>query len=352
MRILGSSLVVVASAVIVLSAEGGSLTPQADRGPIQTLVEAACAVAKADLYRGFPGEGLEVIEAVLPLGARPDATPLDRARLAIARGELEHYRSSLVGASDTRAIELLRAALVAAEASRHEPAIADAADLLGLVLYSEAFDTGNFAAAIEPLERGLSIRRRIDDRRGIAESLFHLGLVHQNRAQATEADRKRAMELYLQALPIARDGGFEVEQSYLERHIAAEEELRGNLDAALAGFSRSASLRRKAKYQIYLAPALLALGDIHAARGEKKDAGSSYREALAAAKETRAARFIVGSHLALARLADKEGDRETATAEAKAALEAARAGGYASGASDAEVLIEELERRSGSSSRS
>jgi tetratricopeptide (TPR) repeat protein len=347
MRILWRTLVVAVSAAIVLSAEGGSLAPQADRGLVQTLVEAACAVAKADLYRGFPGDGLEVIEAILPLGARPDATPLDRARLAIARGELEHYRSSLVGASDAKAIELLRAALAAAEASRHEPAIADAADLIGLVLYSEAFDTGNFDVAVEPLERGLAIRRRIDDRRGIAESLFHLGLVHQNRAKATEADRKRAMELYLQALPIAREGGFEVEQSYLERHIAAEEELRGNLDAALGGFERSVSLRQEAKYRIYLAPALLALGDVHAARGETKEAGSSYREALAAAKETRAARFIVGSHLALARLADKEGDRETATAEAKSALEAARAGGSASGASDAEALIEELERRSG-----
>jgi tetratricopeptide (TPR) repeat protein len=346
MRVFGSSLVVTASAAIILSAEAGSLPPPADRKPIQVLVEAACVVAKADLYRGFPGEGLEVIEAILPLGARSDATLLDRTRLAIARGELEHYRASLAGASEEKAIQLLRAALATAEASRHEPAIADAADLLGLVLYSEAFETGDFVAPVEHLERALAIRRRVADRRGIAETLFHIGLVHQNRSGATAADRNRALDLYREALPIARDGGFEVEESYLERHIAAEEELRGDLDAALAGFSRSASLRRKAKYQIYLAPAFLALGEVHLARGEKKEADSSYREALAAATETRAARFVVQSHLALARLADKDGDRKTASAEANSALEAARASGYGDGIKDAAALVEELARRS------
>jgi tetratricopeptide (TPR) repeat protein len=351
MKVLGNSLFVAASAAIVFSAQGAGTPTPADPRPIEVLIDAACGVARADLYRGFPGEGLVVIEALLPLGTRPDATPLDRARLAIARGELEHYRASLAGTSQEKAEQLLRAALAAAEASRNDPAIAEAADLLGLALYSEAFGNGDFAAPVEPLERALAIRRCINDRRGIAETLFHLGLVHQNRAGAAATDRSRALELYREALPIAREGGFEVEQSYLERHIAAEDELRGDLDAALAGFSRSASLRRKTKYQIYLAPALLALGDVHAARGETKEAGSSYREALAVAREARAVRFIVRSHLALARLAEKAGDRDTAVAEAKSALEAARAGGYGDGIKDAEAFIEELVRRPGAVGR-
>ena len=336
-------LSVAALSVAVAVAVGEGDRPHPDPlDPIHAFIEAACRLGRADLYRGFPGQGLEVIEAVLPLGTRSDVSPIDRAHLAIARGELEHYRASLAGTGQEGAIELLRTALAAAEASSDPSATADAADLLGLALYSQAFENGAFDAPLPHLDRALAIRRRIDDRRGIAETLFHLGLVHQNRSSATAADRKRAQELYREALPIARDGAFEVEQSYLERHIAAEEEIRGNLDAAQAGFARSLALRRQAKYTIYLAPALLALGSIHASKGERAEAGASYREALATAREIGAIRFVVRSHLALAELAEKQGDRETASAEARSALEAARAAGYGDGAKEAIAVVERL----------
>ena len=322
---------------LLLAPGGAAQAPSSDA--LTRLVGAACDVAAADLSRGFPGEGLALVEALLPVVALADASSLDRVRLETLRGELEHYRSSLAGASEERAIELLRAALARAETTGHEPSIARAADLLGLAVYAEAFQNGDFAAALPHLERALALRRRLGDPRGVAESLFHVGLVHQNRTGATGADRKRALELYREALSIARDGGFKVEESYLARHIAAEDQERGDLDAALAGFSRSLALRREAGYRVYLSPALLALGSVHLARGAAREAEESYREALAVAREIHAVRYEVSALLALGRLAQRGGDGERAAGHAKAALETARRGGWEDGVREAEALL-------------
>ena len=243
---------------LLLAPGGAAQAPSSDA--LTRLVGAACDVAAADLSRGFPGEGLALVEALLPVVARPDASSLDRVRLETLRGELEHYRSSLAGASEERAIELLRAALARAETTGHEPSI-------------------------------------------------------------------------------ARDGGFKVEESYLARHIAAEDQERGDLDAALAGFSRSLALRREAGYRVYLSPALLALGSVHLARGAAREAEESYREALAVAREIHAVRYEVSALLALGRLAQRGGDGERAAGHAKAALETARRGGWEDGVREAEALL-------------
>jgi tetratricopeptide (TPR) repeat protein len=309
---------------------------------LHILIQSACRIADADLYRGFPHEGLKVIEAILPLGRRSEVRAVDRASLAIKNGELEHYRASLAGTGQSQAVKLLRAALAAAESGSDESTIATAADLLGLVLYAQAFENGDFDAPVPYLDRALEIRRRIKDRRGIAETLFHLGLISQNRRNATENDRRRAQQFYLEALPIAREGGFKIEQSYLERHIAAEEEIKGNLDAALAGFEHSLALRQQAGYVIYLAPALLALGDVHEARGEKEKSVARYQEALDTARKIGSARYLVQSHLGLAALAEKDGSRETATANGRSALEAARAAGYSDGVKEAKALLDRI----------
>lgn len=309
---------------------------------LHSLADATCELATSDLARGRPGDGLRAVEAVLPLLDRPDATRADRARLATERGRLEHYRASLAGAAQDTAVARLRDALAAAEASGDERLVADAADLLGLALYSLAFDSGDFAAPLAHLDRALGIRRRLDDRRGVAETLFHLGLVHQNRTGATASDRDRALAIYGEALPIARDNGCAVEQSYLERHIAAELVERGDLDGALAGFERSLELREQAGYAIYVPPALLALGDVHRARGDSATALRYYREALAGAQSIAATRFIVNAHLAIAEVEAASGRREEAAARCRQALAAARDGGWTSGAARAEARLAEL----------
>jgi tetratricopeptide (TPR) repeat protein len=266
---------------------------------VSNLIEASEAVRRA----GRPADALHMLELADAVVASP-AAPLDRARLQLQRVRCNYYQASLAGTPQDANIEELRALLTQAGKLADARLLADVRDNLGLAIYSRDFRQNGMEEPRQLFEQALAARRKLDDRRGIAESLFHLGLTLENKKDPSADELRRAVASHEEALSIAAAGGFDIEASYAVRHLAGHKQDAGQLDEALAGFERSLMLRTRAGYVIYLAPALMAVGDVWKAKGNTSKAREYYERALAEADRLGASRFQQAAKEALATLAN------------------------------------------------
>jgi tetratricopeptide (TPR) repeat protein len=292
------------SALLALALAVGSGSASAEPRPTSTSrdVVAAVELARAEWLRGrfaAAERPLDEIEASIPESVGSGA---DRARLTLARAELAYYRAWVVAPVGDATIAELRAALATAEAAADEALVAEARDLLALALFGTGFRASDHSESRVLLEAALATRRRLGDRRGVAESLFHLGLTYEHPKDPSPADTARAGELYRESLAVATAGGFDYEASYPERHLAGQADDAGDLAAAIAGFERSLDLRRRAGATIVVPPALTALADALAKSGETRRARALYEEAIRVAREIGASRFAEEPAAALAKL--------------------------------------------------
>lgn len=266
------------------------------------LVTALVDIAEADFRAGRLDEALRVLDGGAALVRRAEAAPGDLARLELQRAKSAYYQASLAGTPYDPAIGALQAALQRAQAAGGPALVAEAQDLLGLALYARGIGESAHDEARALLETALAARRKLADRRGESESLFHLGLTFENRKQPTAEHLKRAREYYEQALAVAKAGGFEIEASYAERHLAGQRQDAGDLDGALRGFQESLRLREASGYRIYVPPALMAVADVWKAKRDLGKARESYARALAEAERIGSARFREQARAALAEL--------------------------------------------------
>jgi hypothetical protein len=220
-----------------------------------------------------------------------NASAADRVRLRLQRARCTYYRSSLAGTSHDAVIADLQRIVDEAAATRDASLRADAEDQLGIALYGRDFRSTGQEDARALFERALQARRAAGDQRGVAESLFHVALTWENKKDPTAEDKAKARALHEESLAAAEAGGFDVEASYAVRHLAGHKQDAGDLDGALAGFERSLALREKAGYGIYLAPSLLAVGDVWKEKGDATKARAYFRRARAEADRIGAARF-------------------------------------------------------------
>lgn len=147
-------------------------------------------------------------------------------------------------------------------------------------------------------------REALGDTRGAAESLFHIGLMHE---RLREGDHATAA--YERAYALATERGHKQELSYAARHLGFACFVRGDLDAALRYFEESLALRQEVSYMLYLPPAHVAVGDLLLARGDTDGASRHFEQAHALAEGMQTPMAVVFSLLALAELAQARGDR-------------------------------------------
>jgi tetratricopeptide (TPR) repeat protein len=270
----------------------------ADSSPaVLALVERSEAARLA----GRLDEALRTLDTGAAL-VSPSASPVDRLRVRLQRARCVYYRSSLAGSPHDAVIADLKAIAAEAAGVGSDRLLADAKDQLGLAIYARDFRASDQKEARALFEEALGLRRAAADRRGIAESLFHVALTWENKKDATPADKARSRALHEESLAAAEAGGFEVEAAYAVRHVAGHKQDAGDLDGALAGFERSLALREKAGYAIYLAPALLAVGDVWKDKGDAAKAREYFGRARAEADRIGAARFQRMADEALASL--------------------------------------------------
>jgi tetratricopeptide (TPR) repeat protein len=98
-------------------------------------------------------------------------------------------------------------------------------------------------------------------------------------AQVVLDDDEAAEALLKRALALSRRANDPLNESYAERHLGYVEQSAGRLDAALARFNRSLVLRRSLDFPAGIAAALLALAELHLARGDLETVDTLLSEA-------------------------------------------------------------------------
>jgi tetratricopeptide (TPR) repeat protein len=117
-------------------------------------------------------------------------------------------------------------------------------------------------------ERALAMRRELGDERGVAESLFHVGLVH----QVVRGDSETSRPFFQESYDRAQQLGDEVLMSYAIRHVAFCDQEAGHLERAEAGFRESLALRERAGWVPGVAAAQLALALLLGEQGRRDQA--------------------------------------------------------------------------------
>ena len=113
--------------------------------------------------------------------------------------------------------------------------------------------------------------------RGRAESLFHVGLVH----QVVRGDGARSEPFFEESYRLAGEAGDGVLESYAVRHLGWTRQERGDLEGAREAFEESLRLRERAGFLPGVGAAALALAEFESEQGRPERA----RELLAQARE-------------------------------------------------------------------
>ena len=189
-------------------------------------------------------------------------------------------RSTFGGASDeARTAAVLGELEELARAEEDDALLAAALDLRGRALHARFLadrSAGEPEGELELFERALELRRA-DDTRGRAESLFHVGLVH----QVVRGDGERSEPFFEDSYRLAGEAGDPVLESYAVRHLGWTRQERGDLEGARAAFEQSLRLRERAGFLPGVGAAALALAEFESEQGRPERA----RELLAQARE-------------------------------------------------------------------
>ena len=237
------------------------------------------------------------------------------------------------------AVAALEEARTLAEQRGDEIAAADALELLALADDHRAMHDGgaDYHQLLARFQSTLARREALGDTRGVAESLFHVGLMHE---RLHEGDRAAAA--HERAYALAGEHGHKRERSYAARHLGFARVVTGDRDAALAYFEESLALRQEIGYTLYPPPAHVAVGDALLARGNIDGAARHYERAHALAQGMQTPMAVVFLLLSLAELAQARGDRTLSRGHAERALARAQADHLPLGVKVASAMLESL----------
>jgi tetratricopeptide (TPR) repeat protein len=235
-----------------------------------TLLEDAEALRLAGRW----DEAVELLEG--ELARSPDS----RGSVLVELARTLNDRSTFGGAPDEARTEAVLGELEELARSEEDDSLLAAAfDLRGRALHARFLadrDGGEPEGELELFERALALRRA-DDLRGRAESLFHVGLVH----QVVRGDGERSEPFFEESYRLAGEAGDPVLESYAVRHLGWTRQERGDVDGARAAFEESLRLRERDGFVPGVGAAALALAGFESEQGRPDRA----RVLLAQARE-------------------------------------------------------------------
>jgi tetratricopeptide (TPR) repeat protein len=233
------------------------------------------------------------------------ATEADRLRVSLAQGRLFTDRIFYANRGYDEAVATLEAATALAKRFDNVLSSTTALDLLGLADYYRVMQTGsaNYSAALGRFQEALAQREELHDSRGVAETLFHVGLVHERLEHYDDA-----LDKYRRAYTLAKNNGYQLELSYAARHLAGGAQAMGDLNAAVALFRESLTLRQRLAYTLLLPLSHVALGGALLAQKDTDGAAHEYEQAHALAEGMQSPLAVVFSLIALSELAQARGN--------------------------------------------
>jgi tetratricopeptide (TPR) repeat protein len=310
----------------------------------KSLVDVLCRISEIYYYEGRLDDARQLLENNAQILKQPEFSRADAARFQLQRGKILYYKSSVDGSDYTASIAFLRETQKMVEAINDDHLKALAEDLVGRALYAQAFTQGDFETPLKYFQRAFAIRQKLDDKQAVSESLFHLGLVYENKNDSTREDKQKAFEYYRQSLELAEKYGFKLEAAYAYRHLAGLYRENGELDKALDYFTKSFTLREEIGFRIFLAPAALTIGDVYMVKKDYAKAGEFYQKGLSLAEKIGGNRFIVMALLALGDAEQAKGISPKALDYFQRALKTAENAKNAEGAKAAAARIAKLSK--------
>ena len=325
---------------IVASLWSAPLQAQTGTDPAGDSLGALLRTAEAHHAKGALPEAHTTLAAAAEL-ARRRGDPAALARVLIARGNVWISQTTATNTGYDEADSAAAMALRLAERSADSALVADATDLTGRVLYSRKInlEQGDYEQALERFRRALDLRKAVGDTRGVVESMFRVGLIHERRDESDQASA-----LYERALRLAGDR-YPLERSNLTRHLAYQRMGEGELDRALQLFVQSLELRDEAGFILTRPSALTSIADLYRRKGDLTQSMSYGRRALDEATRLGATRFQVGALISLGQTHAAGGAREAALEHLRRADSLAARIGDVSGVERARAEREALDGR-------
>jgi tetratricopeptide (TPR) repeat protein len=307
-----------------------TITPDEFAGQYTAVFGAIGEIGRGYTYGGQPGAACQLFQNAVTL-FDPELVPT-QARLKLLIGYARSLITNLF--VNHRGEETLKAVLAEAhQLAGSGPDLQAQADVFSLLGQADYFVT-IFGGAVVDQEKkhygptfayqqqGLAIREELPDFKGICESHFYLGLVHE-RWQEQEI----AIGHYNKARELASQHNFYFEVAETSRHLAGIALAEGNLDRALENSLRELQGREQAGFKPYLPLDHLLLCDIYVRKGDRENAQAHAQEALTLAGQMNYAGAVALSRLRLGDIELKWGEAEKARAEYTKALEIAQGQG-------------------------
>jgi len=262
----------------------------------------------------------------------------DGVQEAILRTELGRVlaeRNFFRRADAAHAQNTLLEALHVAQSVGHQQSIADATQYLGQLHYAEAFRTEDWEKPRSYFRRAVSLRRKIHDRSGLAQSYFYLGLTYEQQKHP-----ETAMRYYRQSLALSDAIGDKVLQSYAHRHIGGLDEERGRWDHAYRHISQSLELRQQAGFMVGVPFELIQKAEfIFDHYGQREQATALLEEAIDTAEKFHSTRALSAAQTSLAKLQLAENHVPDAVSFLQCALDNAREFGDPEAVAETEKLL-------------
>ncbi|MFC2079143.1 tetratricopeptide repeat protein [Candidatus Bipolaricaulota bacterium] len=234
-------------------------------------------IARLRVFAGEFEKALALLDAPIPAVIEDFAEGRAIARHLILKAEVVLYQAVYSSDGHDLAFAPLEEASQIAGTLQDEALLADVLAMRAWILcYRELAIGRPRDAMIEPAQKCLEIRQKLNDSVGTSEALVLLGLANEFKE---ERDAAKAQELYLKANELSEKHNEKRWRSYATRHIGFYQANEGNLDGALAWFQRSLRLRQEIGFIAFLSPAYYAVGQVQLDRGEIDEAIKYSQEA-------------------------------------------------------------------------
>ncbi len=283
-----------------------------------TLIQSICDISEAYLYEGNMGNSVNILSIGEQLAVFKEVAPRDKMKLLLQHGKVLNMNYFLTNSGFEAMLSTVLRAKQAAEDAQDEQGKADALQLLGQVYYYQSLnnEAHEYEQALEYFQQTLDRRVALGDERGISESLFYIGLIHQN---GDTPDNEKAFDYFTRSFHIAEEYDYKLESSYAARHLASVPSERKELEQALTYALRSLTLREEIGFKCYLPPSHGLVGEIYFQQQNLERALFHQQRAYELAQEINLRTFMMWSLFSLGEIYLAQHD----TAQAKEDFEQA-----------------------------
>ena len=305
------------------------------------LIRSALEIARIRMFQAHLDDARLVLNAAAALSILDSIGPEDCAKLLLGTSEVTLVRAIFDDRDHDDAIEPLSQAERIATDLDSKHLMADALAMRAWILCYRELSAGRPRdIMIDPARRSLELRRETDDKVGIAESLFLLGLAHEHKAEAEPA---KAEALFVEARQTAAGVGEQRWRSYAVRHLGWIALGRGQLEEALGCFEESLRLRREIGFTAFLPPAIQAVGLAQMELGRLEEAEATFKEAYGLATEIGMERFRYIALMPMGEVRERQGDSSAAETVYREALEIAESSLGEASIREARAAVERLQ---------